>query len=126
MAVPVTGHLPPGWPAAVRPPGSPEWERSAVAWLLDLVPPDYRGHDVLRKYPVLLARFADGHVAANLEAARAGWRTLRQDLADELPPEAIEAAMNAYEREGFRLTEARLGVAVVRAALSGHEWVPRL
>lgn len=97
-----------------------------MAWLLDQVPGDYRVYEVLRKYPALLARFADGHLAANLQAARAGWRTLRQELADELPPEAIEAAMSAYEREGLRLAEAQRGVAVVRSALSGHRWVPRL
>ncbi|MBA2416190.1 MAG: hypothetical protein H0V64_09960 [Geodermatophilaceae bacterium] len=118
--------LPPGWPAAVSPPGTPEWERTAVAWLLDLVPPDYRAYDVLRKHPVLLARFAADHVSAGLTAARAGWRTLRRDLADRLPPEAIEAAMSAYEREGGRLAEAERGVRVVAAALSGHRWVPRL
>lgn len=118
--------LPPGWPAAVSPPGTPEWERTAVAWLLDLVPPDYRAYDVLRKHPVLLARFAADHVSAGLTAARAGWRTLRRDLADRLPPEAIEAAMSAYEREGGRLAEAERGILVVAAALSGHRWVPRL
>ena len=67
--------LPPGWPEEVRPPGAPDWEQTAVAWLFDLVPPDYRAHDVLRQYPVLLARFASDHVGAGLEAARAGWRT---------------------------------------------------
>ncbi len=118
--------LPPGWPAAVRPPGTPDWERSAVAWLLDLVPPDYRAYDVLRKYPPLLARFAAGHVAAGLEAARSGWRTLRADLSGELPVEAIEAAMSAYEREGLRLAEAARGVDLVASALTGHRWVPRL
>lgn len=97
-----------------------------MAWLLDHVPPDYRVYDVLRKYPVLLARFADDHLAANLEAARSGWRTLRRDLAGQLPPEAIEAAMSAYEREGLRLVEAQRGVVVVRAALAGQRWVPRL
>ena len=43
-----------------------------MAWLFDLVPPDYRAHEVLRRYPVLLARFAADHVDAGLEAARAG------------------------------------------------------
>lgn len=97
-----------------------------MAWLLDLVPPDYRAYEVLRKYPVLLARFAADHVSAGLAAARTGWRMLRADLADTLPPEAIEAAMSAYEREGSRLAEAARGVAVVAAALAGHRWVPRL
>ena len=35
----VDASLPPGWPDAVRPPGAPDWERTAVAWLYDLVPP---------------------------------------------------------------------------------------
>lgn len=122
----MTSSLPPGWPAEVRPPGTPEWERSAVAWLLDQVPPDYRRYEVLRKHPVLLARFAADHVSAGLDAARRGWRTLRGDMADQLPPEVIEAAMSAYEREGTRLKEVARGVGVVAGALSGQKWVPRL
>ncbi|MFQ1003768.1 hypothetical protein [Modestobacter sp. SSW1-42] len=118
--------LPPGWPDEVRPPGAPDWEQSAVAWLYDLVPPDYRSHEVLRRYPVLLARFAGDHVAAGLEAARAGWRTVRVELADQLPPDAMEAAIRAYEREGARLTRAARGVEVVAGALRGERWVPRL
>ena len=122
----VDATLPPGWPEEVRPPGAPDWEQSAVAWLFDLVPPDYRAHEVLRRYPVLLARFADDHVAAGLEAARKGWRTVRVELADQLPAEAIEAAMVAYEREGARLAAAARGVDVVAGALRGERWVPRL
>ena len=122
----VDAAVPPGWPEQVRPPGAPDWERTAVAWLYDLVPPDYRAHEVLRRYPVLLARFAADHVAAGLEAARAGWRTVRVELADHLPVEAIEAAMRAYEREGARLAAAARGVEVVAGALRGERWVPRL
>jgi hypothetical protein len=98
--------LPPGWPQEVRPPGAPDWEQSAVAWLF--------------------ARFAGDHVAAGLEAARTGWRTVRVELADQLPPDAIEAAMVAYEREGARLAAAARGVDVVAGALRGERWVPRL
>jgi hypothetical protein len=97
-----------------------------VAWLYDLVPPDYRAHEVLRRYPVLLARFAADHVEAGLEAARAGWRTVRVELADQLPADAMEAAISAYEREGARLGRAARGVEVVAAALRGERWVPRL
>ncbi|SFP50593.1 hypothetical protein SAMN05660464_3351 [Geodermatophilus dictyosporus] len=110
----------------MRPPGAPDWEATAVAWLFDLVPPDYRAHAVLRRYPVLLARFAADHVRAGLEAAREGWRTVRVELADQLPPDAIEAAVTAYEREGARLVAARRGVEVVAGALRGEVWVPRL
>ena len=119
-------ELPPNWPARVQPPGSPDWEQSAVSWLYDHVPADYRAYEVLRRHPVLLARLAGEQVAASLEAARAGWRTLRADLRDQLPPEAVEAAMQAYEREGRRLTELARQVAVVAAALRGERWVPRL
>jgi hypothetical protein len=122
----VDASLPPGWPAAVRPPGAPDWEHTAVAWLFDLVPPDYRAHEVLRRYPLLLARFARDHVAAGLEAARAGWRTVRVELADELPADAMEAAITAYEREGARLAAAARGVEAVAGALRGERWVPRL
>ena len=123
---PADGTVPPGWPEEVRPPGAPVWERTAVAWLFDLVPPDYRTHEVLRRDPVLLARFATDHVSAGLEAARTGWRTVRVELADQLPPDAIEAAMVAYEREGARLAAAARGVEVVAGALRGERWVPRL
>ena len=120
------GTAPPGWPYPVRPPGAPDWERTAISWLYDLVPPEYRSHEVLRRYPVLLARFAADHVGAGLEAARAGWRTVRVELADELPPEAMEAAMTAYELEGARLAAAARGVEVVGGALRGERWAPRL
>ena len=97
-----------------------------MAWLFDLVPPDYRAHEVLRRYPVLLARFARDHVAAGLEAARAGWRTVRVEFADDLPADAMEAAIAAYEREGARLASAARGVEAVAGALRGERWVPRL
>ena len=123
---PVDATVPPGWPEEVRPPGAPDWERTAVAWLFDLCPADYRAHEVLRRYPVLLARFAGDHVAAGLEAARKGWRTVRVELADHVPSEAIEAVIAAYEREGARLGAAARGVEGVAAALRGEQWVPRL
>lgn len=118
--------LPPGWPDQVRPPLSPEWERSAVAWLFDLCPPDYRAHDVLRRYPVVLARFAREHCLTGVEAARRGLATVRADLASVVPPEAVEATVSAYEREGARLARAAAAVALVEDALQGKRWVPRL
>ncbi len=122
----MTNELPPNWPARVAPPGAPDWELSAVSWLYDHVPSEYRAYDVLRRYPVLLARLVGEQVQASLLAARAGWRTVRADLREELPPEAMEAAMLAYEREGRRLAILAQEVAVVSAALRGHRWVPRL
>jgi len=118
--------VPPGWPEEVLPPQAPEWQRSAIAWLFDLCPPDYRAYDVLRRHPPVLARFAQGHLTAAIETAREGLRTLREDLKGVVPPEAVEAAIGAYDREGRRLVQTSRQVAMVAAALKGETWVPRL
>jgi len=60
----MTGYTPPGWPAGVHPPDSEEFESTAVTWLLDVVPPDYRLHGVLRRYPVLPPHAIDTVLAA--------------------------------------------------------------
>ncbi len=122
---------PPGWPREVPPPDAPGWEQRASGWLFDLLPGEYRQYDVLRRYPVLLARFAADHVAGTLEAARLGWRTLRADTSGrgsgvEVPAHAVTAAMQAYEREGARMAVLQREVAMVREALEGRRWVDRL
>ena len=122
----VSDLVPPGWPPGVLPPQAPDWERSAVAWLFDLCPPDYRAHEVLRRHPVVLARFAAGHVTAAVAAAREGLRTLRADLKGVVPPDVVEAAIGAYDREGRRLVQTGRQVALVEAALRGERHVPRL
>jgi hypothetical protein len=118
--------VPPGWPAEVLPPQMAEWERSAVVWLLDLCPPDYRAHSVLLKHPVVLSRFAAQHVAAGVQAARNGLRTVRAELDGLVDAEVIEAAIAAYDREGRRLVAAGRQGELVAAALRGERWVPRL
>jgi hypothetical protein len=118
--------VPPGWPAEVLPPQMAEWERSAVAWLFDLCPADYRAHDVLRKHPIVLSRFAAQHVASAVQAARDGLRTVRAELSGLVTPEVIEAAIAAYDREGRRLVAAGKQVEMVTAALRGERWIPRL
>ncbi|GGK96721.1 hypothetical protein Sme01_35070 [Sphaerisporangium melleum] len=119
-------YLPPEWPPEVRPPGSPDWESSAVAWLLDAVPPDYRGYGVLRRHPLALARMAAYHVNAMVEAARAGYRRAAVDLKDHLPPHAVEAVLATYRQEGPRLVRLAAAVELVEHALRGEPFVPRL
>jgi len=63
-------YTPPGWPAGVHPPGSEDFESTAVGWLLEVVPPDFRLHGVLRRYPVALATLARYHSKACVEGAR--------------------------------------------------------
>ena len=118
--------VPPGWPPEVLPPQAPDWERSAVSWLFDLCPADYRAHEVLRRHPVVLARFAAGHVGSAVEAARHGIRTIRADLRGVVAPEVVDASIAAYEREGRRLLTVTRQIALVDAALRGERHVPRL
>ena len=97
-----------------------------MAWLFDQCPPDYRAHEVLRRHPVVLARFAAGHVESAVEAARQGIRTTRADLSGVVPPDVVEAALVAYDREGRRLVALGRQVALVDAALRGARHTPRL
>lgn len=125
------GHSPPGWPTEVAPPNSDGWERSAVAWLLDLCPSEHRSYLVLRRQPVLLARFARHHVEAGLAALRHGYSTARGELrelvtAGSLEPGVVEEAIAVYEQEGARLAKVAKSVALVEAALSGKRYVARL
>jgi hypothetical protein len=116
---------PPGWPGEVRPPDAPGWERSAVAWLLDRCPADYRGHPVLSRHPLALAHLAACHVdaeLAGLRAARAGARTALIGL----PPSALGETLAALDSEEARLIAARRGVALVTGGLRGERHVPRL
>jgi hypothetical protein len=117
---------PPGWPTEVRPPGAPDWERTAVSWLFDLCPPEYRAHEVLRRYPVVLARFAAEHVSAGAEAARQGLATARADLRDFVPADVVAAAISAYEREGARLARTARAVRLVEEALRGRRFPAKL
>lgn len=50
----VGAYVPPGWPQAVHPPGSSDFEASAITWLLEVVQPEYRQYSVLRRPPAAL------------------------------------------------------------------------
>ncbi|MEU0572202.1 hypothetical protein ABZ297_43315 [Nonomuraea sp. NPDC005983] len=119
-------YVPPEWPVEVRPPSVPDWETSAVAWLLDAVPPDYRAYEVLRRHPVALARMAAHHVHAVTEAARTGYRNAAVDLKEHLPPHAIEAVLDAYREEGPRLVRLARSIEVVERALRGEGFTATL
>jgi hypothetical protein len=119
-------YTPPGWPAGVHPPGSDDFESTAVGWLLDIVPPDYRLHGVLRRYPVALATMARYHSRACVEGARQGYRTARTELAGALPPHAIDTVLAAYRKEGARLAAAARAVGLVERALRGEVFTPKM
>jgi hypothetical protein len=117
-------YMPPGWPAGVHPPGTDDFESTAVGWLLDVVPPDYRLHGVLRRYPVALATMARYHSRACVEGARQGYRTARTELAGVLPPHAIDTVLAAYRKEGARLAATARAVSLVERALRGEDLTP--
>ena len=119
-------RLPPGWPAAVRPPGSPDWERSASDWLLDLCPPDYRGHAVLRRHPLALARLAAHHVEGGRQACAAALASLRVDLSGDLDARTLAEVFDVLDAEQAApaVRGARGGAG--RDALRGRTYIPRL
>ena len=119
-------YIPPGWPAGVHPPGSEEFESTAVGWLLDVVPPDYRLHGVLRRYPIALATMARHHSKSCVEGAREGYRTARTELAGVLPPHAVDTVLAAYRTEGARLAETARAVDLVERALRGEVFTPKM
>jgi hypothetical protein len=102
----------------VPPPGTDGWESSATDWLLDELVPYLRGHTV-RRYPVILAAIARHTATGAVEGARAGYRVARTELAEAVPPHAVDAALAAYRDEGRRLAAAAKGAELIERALRG-------
>src|SRR5579862_606091 len=119
-------HVPPGWPAGVHPPDTDGFEATAVAWLLDVVPPDYRLYGVLRRHPIALATMARHHVAASVQGAREGYRSARTELGGALPAHGVDAVLAAYRSEGRRLVDTARAVDLIGRALRGEVFSPRL
>jgi hypothetical protein len=119
-------QMPVGWPREVRPPGAPGWERSAVAWLLDVCPPDYRAHPVVTRQPVVLAWLAGHHLQGQLQATRNALATARADLTAAVPPPALRETLEVVEEELARVVAAQRALGLVAQALRGVRYVPRL
>ncbi len=117
---------PPGWPSPVRPPGVPGWEATATSWLLDISPPEYRSYPVLRRHPVVLARFVALHVEAGQGGVRRGLSEARGVLRDVTDPDTIETALLTWQAEEARLLAERRAVQLVEEALRGRRFVARL
>jgi hypothetical protein len=115
----VSAYVPPGWPDDVHPPGTERFQDTAVAWLLELLPSEYRRYGVLRRYPLALAGMARRHVEACVEAARQGFRTVRADLGGVVPPHGIDSILEAYRCEGTRLAGLSTAAELVETALRG-------
>lgn len=120
------GVAPPGWPRAVRPPDAPDWEATAVNWLLDLCPAEYRRYAGLRRHVVVLARFAVLYVEAQQAACRRGLSEIRADLKNLAGPEVIEAAVQTFQLDEARLLATRREVGLVEEALRGRRYRVRM
>lgn len=114
------GYLPPGWPEHVSFPGSEEWPRTASAYLLDCCPPDFRGYQLLRRHPVVLARFASHVVDGQIAAARHGVAEVRTSLNRHVDPPVVEAAVEIWLEQAARLARTRRAVGLLEEALRGH------
>lgn len=119
-------RVPPGWPAQVRPAGSPDWQSSALAWLLDQCPAEYRGYPVLGRHPAALVHLAGPHVDAQVQANRRALATARTGLRGDLPPAALAEVVEVLEIEQIRLQSVARGLTLVGEALRGRRFVPRL
>lgn len=121
-----TIYTPPGWPERVRPPGAPDWEATAIAFLLDCCPADFRAYPVLRNHPVVLARFAAQFVDGQYHSAQVGLAGARISLVDYVSAEVVEAAAQAWLEQSAQLVRVRRAVALVEEALRGKVFVRRL
>ncbi|MFC8711823.1 MULTISPECIES: hypothetical protein [unclassified Streptomyces] len=122
MTMPVTTtRVSPDWPCQVKPPGSYDWERSAVRWLRDLVPARYGGYPALLRHPVLLARHAQIQVQQEVRVARTALQTARADLPRlGLPESVIEHTIKLYAGELLQLQHIARSVRAVTEALLRH------
>jgi hypothetical protein len=109
-------HVPRGWPAAVSPPGTEDWEATAADWLLDLLP-ELREYPTMRQHPIVLAFHARRVLDGALEGDRCGYT--RSELGALAPPNVTAAALGEFHAEGQRLSAALRAVELVERALRG-------
>jgi hypothetical protein len=105
--------------------GRPRLGATAVNWLLDLCPPDFRGYPVLARQPAVLAWLAGHHLEGQVQACRRAMATARADLGG-LPPQTLRETLEVLEAELARLVGTQRALGLVAQALSGVRFVPRL
>jgi hypothetical protein len=81
---------------------------------------------VLRRHPIVLARFAIAYVEGHLEVHRRELSRLRVALDAEVSPPVVHAALDAWEAEGAKLARRRREVGLVADGLRGVTFRPRL
>ena len=64
---------------------------------------------------------AQFYARASLEGARRGYRTARTELAESVPPHAVDGVLAAYRTEGYKLAAIARAVELVERALRGQD-----
>lgn len=126
MSIAEVSRTPPGWPIQVLPPTAPDWELSAVEFLLDCCPAQYRTYPLLRRHPLVLARFAGWQLDGAVRAGEVDLRALRTQLAGRVPPQVVGQAAEVWQEATAHLQRRRREVGLVEDALGGVRWRPRL
>ena len=94
--------------------------------MLDLGPAEFRGHEVLRRHPQVLAWAVQHYLESALTASREIYSHTRARYREELPATTVAEVLRAFEFEGVRLRRALREVGLVADALGGGEWSERL
>lgn len=110
---------PEDWPAGVPTPSTPGWEKAAVNWLFEQLPPGYRSHEVLRENPAVLVQMARTHLRLVYTEVVRGYRTSAVQLKGELPPHAVREVDEVYRLERERIIRCGKAVDAVEKALDG-------
>jgi hypothetical protein len=97
-----------------------------VAYLFDCCPADFRAYPVLRRHPLVLARFAAHFVEGQCRASQEGLAQIRAGLRGQVPEQAVEQAAQAWLEQSARLVRTRRAVGLLDEALQGHVFHARL
>lgn len=109
---------PAGWPPGIPAPSEEGFEERAVAWLLDLAPPEWRGSS-LRSFPAALAWSVQQYLVGAQVTARGAYSRVRSSLGAEAAT-AVEPTMVAWEAHGIALAHSLRQVEMVRRALEAQ------
>jgi hypothetical protein len=107
---------PPGWPKALPPAGTDEFNDRVVLWLLDQSPADFRTSP-LRAMPLALCCVVSHSLDGLLAGVRSAYRSARTELADVIGPSGLLALQQVLEAQGARIAATKREVALVEAAL---------
>jgi hypothetical protein len=72
-----------------------------------------------------LASMARYHIQACLEGARQSYRSARSELAETIPPHAVDGMLAALRTEGFKVADTARAVELVEQALRGEAFASR-